>query len=135
MNAILSSKSGTPFPKWMARLALVIGLLLAADALRQFSFHKLIVGVCCAYAAGYSKRMYLADEGIVRESGSWFASRKEVLPWEEVAFVTLALKWRQIMAFFERGETGWRLLFDRDQREPLESLLRVKCPGVEIDVV
>lgn len=135
MNVLISSKSGTPFPKWMAGLALVVGLLLAADALRDFSFHKILVGACCAYASGYRKKMYLDEEGIVRESGSWFASRRDVFPWREVAFVTLARRGRQLMAFFERGEAGWKLLFDRDQQESLESLIRAKCPGVEIDLV
>ena len=135
MNAPISSKSGTPFPKWMTWLFLAVGLLLAADGLRDVSFHKIFVGACCAYGAGYKNRMYLDDEGIIRESGSWFASRRDVFPWEEVTFVTLARRGRQMMAFFERGDSGWKLAFDRDQQEAIELLVRNKCPEIEVDIV
>ena len=39
------------------------------------------------------------------------------------------------MAFFERGVTGWKLLFRRDQEEPLRGLIRRKIPQVEVDTV
>lgn len=135
MNERIPSRSGTPFPRWMAWIALAVGLLLMADALRSFSFHKLLVGACCVYVSSYRKRMYLADEGVVRETGGWFGKRQSLIPWSEVTFVTLARRGRQMMAFFERGDSGWKLLFDRTQQEPVEALLREKCPGIEVDVL
>lgn len=134
MEDIVLSRSGTPFPKWMSWLVLVVGLLLVADGMRDFAFHKLFVGACCAYAAGYRKKMYLADEGIVRESGTWFRKGREVLPWDEVKFVTLAFKGKEMMAFFERDITGWKLLFDREQEAEVRKMLARKIPKVEVDV-
>lgn len=135
MNERIPSRSGTPFPRWMSWVALAVGFFLMADALRLFSFHKLLVGVCCVYVSGYRKRMYLAEEGVVRETGGWFGRRREMIPWGEVTFVTLARRGRQMMGFFERGDTGWKLLFDLEQQGPLEALLKEKCPEIRVDVL
>ncbi len=134
MDDFVLSRSGTPFPKWMTWLILVVGLLLIADGMRSFAFHKLFVGVCCAYASGYKKSMYLNEEGIVRESGSWFRRGREVLAWKDVKFVTLAFKGKEMMAFFERDITGWKLLFDREQESEVRTMIDRWIPDVEVDV-
>lgn len=133
MDDVVLSRSGTPFPKWMSWIVIVVGLLLVADGMRTFAFHKLFVGACCAYAAGYKKKMYLSDEGIVRESGTWFHKGREVLPWGEVKFVTLAFRGKEMMAFFERDITGWKVLFGREQEEEVRAMLGRQIPTVEVD--
>jgi hypothetical protein len=134
MDDVVLSRSGTPFPKWMTWIILAVGLLLIADGMRSFAFHKLFVGVCCAYASGYRKSMFLNHEGVVRESGTWFGKRREVLPWSEVKFVTLAFRKKEMMAFFERDITGWKVLFGREQEAEVRSMLERNIPDIEVDV-
>ena len=129
-------------PLWMKAFIGAVGVLLLGTAMRGYLtgsgdslVAKLFVGAACLYALGFDKKMYVADEGIVKETKTWLNRNREVFPWDEVKFVTLAFRGGNMMAFFERGVTGWKLLFRRDQEELMRALIRRKIPQVEVDTV
>ncbi len=138
MTVLLESKSNTPFPEWMRWTFGVIGIYLLGDALRRFltvkslSAHALFVGAAILYACGYRKRIYLSEEGIVRETRTWLNRNSEVFPWAELGHVGLAFRRDQMMAFFERDVLGWKVLFDRSQEQKLREILKEHAPGIEI---
>ncbi|MCX7829029.1 MAG: hypothetical protein N2315_07485 [Thermanaerothrix sp.] len=138
----IDSVGAGALPKWMRLAAAVVGLFLLGDAMRSFFFGaggqvsaKFIIGAACLYASGADKRFYASEEGVVKETRTWMGSRREVLPWEEVKFVTLAFKGDKMLAFFERDASGWKVLFKRSDREALKELLARRAPGVEVDLV
>lgn len=141
MPILLETKSNTPFPEWMRWLFGAIGIFLLGDSLRRFltvkslSVHALFVGGAVLYACGYRKRIYLSEEGIVRESRTWMNRNREVFPWNELAHVGLAFRGKQMMAFFERDILGWKVLFDRSQEESLRKILGEYAPNVEITTI
>ena len=138
MAVLLESRSNTPFPEWMRWLFGFIGIYLLGDALRRFlmvkslSVQAFFVGGVVLYACGYRKRIYLSEEGIVRETRTWVNRNSETLPWAEVAHVTLAFRRKQMMAFFERDILGWKVLFDSDQEARLREVLGQYIPKIEI---
>jgi len=116
----------------------VIGVYLLGDSLRRFlmfkslAVHALFVGAAILYACGYRKRIYLTEEGIVRETKTWLNRNREVFPWAELGHVGLAFRRKQMMAFFERDILGWKVLFDRSEEEALREILGKYSPGIEI---
>ncbi len=141
MPVLLESRSNTPFPEWMRWTFGAIGIFLLGDALRRFlmvkslSFHALFVGAAILYACGYRKRIYLTEEGIVRETRTWLNRNRELFPWGELGHVGLAFRRDQMMAFFERDILGWKVLFERSQEGKLREILKENAPGIEITTI
>lgn len=141
MPVLLESRTKTPFPEWMRWLFFAIGIYLLGDSLRRFlmvrslTLHAFFVGAAVLYACGYRKRVYLSEEGIVRETRIWVNRNREVFPWNEVAYVSLAFRRKEMMAFFERGILGWKVLFDREQETLLREILKEHCPGIEVNTL
>jgi hypothetical protein len=132
----------------MRAVSFAVGLFLLADGLRLYLsatleagfnrfFPYLIVGGALLYFSGFKKRIFLSPEGVVRESKSWTGSTSQLLPWKDVAHVTVAFRKNQMMCFFERreGVTGIKVLFDRDQEEAIRNILATYCPTVEVNTL
>jgi len=141
LPVLLESRSNTPFPEWMRWTFGVIGIYLLGDSLRRFmmfkslTVHALFVGAAILYACGYRKRIYLTEEGIIRETKTWLNRNREVFPWDELGHVGLAYRRKQMMAFFERDILGWKVLFDRTQESQLREILDQYRPGIEITII
>jgi len=99
---------------------------------KSLTMHALFVGAAILYACGYRKRIYLTEEGIVRETKTWMNRNREVFPWAELGHVGLAFRRNQMMVFFERDILGWKVLFDRAQEGQLREILDKFSPGIEI---
>ena len=132
---LLESHSRTPFPRWMKWIAFVVGFLLVADGMRVFAFHKILVGAIVVYISGYTKRIYLTEEGVVREIGSWIRRSSTVLGWDEIQYVGLAKRGSKMMAFFEKDVTGWKVLFNTEDEPRLREILSTFVPNVEVGIV
>ena len=130
-------------PKWMSLAAIILGLVLfynawkiyAAGGIGGMMAYNLFIGLVCLYGAGISRRLYLAEIGVVREMHSWGRVVRRVLPWREVTRVSLAFRGRQMMAFFESGDTGWKVPFLREQEEALRGVVEDLAPDLEIEVL
>ncbi len=139
MDVRLLSKSGQQ-PKWIRGVLLILGMLILGQALQRYlmtdkgALAPFLVGAACFFLAGLQKRLYLAPEGVVRETRCWGKSRVDLLPWQEVEHVTLAFFKGDMMAFFERRDSvrGVRLYFSRQDEWPLRGLLKEFIPGVEV---
>jgi hypothetical protein len=109
-----------------------VGFLLVADGMRVFAFHKILVGAIVVYISGYTKRIYLTEEGVVREIGSWIRRSRTVLGWDEIQYVGLAKRGSKMMAFFEKDVTGWKVLFNTEDEPRLREILSTFVPNVEV---
>jgi hypothetical protein len=135
MAELLESQSKTPFPNWMKWAALIVGFLLIVDGIRTFAFYTVLVGVIVLYISGYTKRIYLSEEGIVKETGSWIRKNRSVLGWQDVQYVGLAKRGTRMMAFFEKDITGWKVLFNAEDEFKLREILGKYRPEIEIAVL
>lgn len=132
---LLESQSKTPFPRWMKWIAFVAGFLLVADGIRVFAFHEMLVGAIVLYISGYTKRIYLTEEGLVREVGTWIMRNHTVLGWNEIQHVGLAKRGSKMMAFFEKDVTGWKVLFNTEDEPRLREILSTFIPHVDVEII
>jgi len=135
LEELLVSRSGTPFPKWMKWMGLAVGLLLVADGMRSFMFHKILVGAVVAYVSGYDKRIFLSAEGVVRQTRTWLGGHTTLLPWDEIQHVGFAFRGSRMLCFFEKDVTGLKVAFDRSDEAEVRRILELYIPEVETAVV
>jgi hypothetical protein len=129
-------------PKWMAAAGVVLGLALWYRAFEAFwggegkpAVFNALLGAVCVYGAGISRRLYLSDVGVVRETHSWGRVLRRVLPWRNVRSVSLAFRGDKMMAFFEEGATGWKVLFSKDQESLVMDVLDETLPDIEVEII
>ena len=142
-NVLCDSAANKPMPKWMSTMAIGLAVLFLLTAYREYSeggqtgklVFNLFIGFVCVLGAGISRRIYLSDEGVVREMRSWGRVSRRILPWEDVRFVTLAFRGDRMMVFFEVDTTGWKVLFSREQENCVRDILDEKIPDVEVNVL
>ena len=139
-NILLESRISRSYPQYLFVLMFVFGLLLLSNSLYDIcrrlpprdAISKAAVGGACLYASRFRKRIYLAPDGIVKETESWFTRNETLLPWEEVLHVTLAFRKNEMLALFERGVTGWKVPFDAHQEQALRKILKEYIPEIEV---
>lgn len=140
-EAYLYSSTSKPMPKWMLVFAVVLGIFALATAYRIYAaeglvgrvVYNLVVAVICLCGAGISKRLYLADVGVVRETHSWGRVIRNVLDWDDIRHVSIARRTKNIMVFFEVDFTGWKVMFARDQEAEVLDILGDMIPDVEVE--
>jgi hypothetical protein len=127
----------------MAAAGITLGLALGYRAYESFTSAGLgregllmtFLALVCVYGAGISKKLYLSEAGVIREMHSWGRVLRRVLPWGDVRRVSLAYRGAHVMAFFDAGATGWKVLFSEDQEGTLLDILDEYIPDVEIEVI
>ena len=140
-EAYIYSSTSKPLPKWMLVFAVVLGVFALTAAYRVYVaeglggkvVYNLAVAVICLCGAGISKRLYLADVGVVRETHSWGRVIRRVLDWGDIRHVSIARRPRNIMVFFEVDFTGWKVMFAREQEAEVLDILEDMIPDVEIE--
>jgi hypothetical protein len=140
---ILCDSSNKPTPKWMSASAVTLGSVLLYYAywafldvgFRSKFVYNALLGVVCVVGAGISRRLYLSEVGIVRETRGWGRVIRRVLPWRDVKHVTLAYRGDMMMAFFEVGSTGWKVPFSRNQKGDVMGVIGEMLPDIELDTL
>lgn len=140
---LCDSITSKPMPKWLSALAIAFGLALAYQAFRDFRsiglnlkvVYNIAIALICVYGAGISRRLYLSDIGVVREMHAWGRVIRRVLPWKDIAYVTLGFRGNRMMAFFEIGTMGWKVMFSRDQKEEVREILREYIPSIDVHIM
>jgi hypothetical protein len=140
---LISSTLSKPMPKWMSAAAIVLGVVFWATAYRSYAeaglhdkvAYNLFVGLVCLWGAGIRRKLYLSDVGVVREVHSWGRVVRRVLPWEDVAHVSLAFRGKQMMAFFEVDKSGWKMPFAGEREDDVRDLLEEMIPDVEVETI
>jgi hypothetical protein len=126
----------------MTAAGIIIGLILGYRAFvslraglnSRFLFNAFMC-LICVYGSGLSRRLYLSDIGVVREMRGWGKTARRVLPWGGVQSVSLAFRGDKMMAFFEAGSMGWKMLFSKDQERTVRDILEEALPDIEINVI
>ena len=142
-GALVSATTSKPMPKWMSLMAIILGLAMLYNAWKIYAAaglggrvaYNLFIGIVCLYGSGISRRLYLSEIGVVREMHSWGRVVRRVLLWGDVTHVSFAFRGKQMMAFFESGDTGWKVPFLREQEEDVRDVLDDNAPDVEIEVL
>ncbi len=137
----LTTTVGSPLPKGMKSLSLAIGLIIISSGLYQFlhgsngAFTYIGVGFVCIACCSYNKAFSVSSEGIVREQRILGRAYKEVLPWGDVKSVSFAFRGDKLMALFEIGLKGWRVLFSRDAELRLRNIISENRPDIQVEVL
>jgi len=124
-----------PFSKWVAWPVLGLGFLLIARGICVGMLQEILIGAIFIYASGYRKRVFISEDGLVKETRLWRRTRTTVLSWSEIKHVALARRGSKVMAFFEKDVTGWRVLFNDEDESKLRTILRKHIPEVEISTI
>lgn len=141
MTEKLTTTLGSPLPKGMKSLSLVIGLVIVSSWLYQLikgesrPISYLAVGVICLVCSSYRKSFILCSEGIVREQAVFGRRYREILPWQQVRSVSLAFKGHSMMVLFEKGIKGWRVLFNREEEHSVRRVVLENRPDIKIEVL
>ncbi|MCL1941511.1 MAG: hypothetical protein FWG09_06165 [Synergistaceae bacterium] len=84
----------------------------------------IIVGAVCLLICGYSRRLYINEEGLVRESNIWGRKRKEIMiTWDKIERVIYSEQKNAFIACFERGNKGYRISVDLKNKDTLRELV------------
>ena len=135
METIIESRSSYSTSKWMKVFLLLFGLYCIYSSFSEFAIHKLILAIAAFYGIIYKKRIYVSSEGLVKEVKGILGTSVEFFPWQEVKAVTFSFKGDAMMVFFERGITGWKILFKREEEALLKELLSKYAPKAGIDFI
>ncbi|HOM96992.1 MAG: hypothetical protein WBJ85_01635 [Acetomicrobium sp.] len=135
METIIESRSSYSASKWMKVFLLLFGLYCIYSSFSEFAIHKLILAIAAFYGIIYKKRIYVSSEGLVKEVKGILGTSVEFFPWQEVKAVTFSFKGDAMMVFFERGITGWKILFKREEEALLKELLSKYAPKAGIDFI
>jgi hypothetical protein len=94
---------------------------------------NLLIGCVAVFVINYRKLVYVAPEGMVRDTHTWFVSYRELLKWNDVKSVGIMYKGSEAMVFLEQDILGGKYMFERAQVGELKKLLKKYLPG-DIDV-
>jgi hypothetical protein len=142
-TVLADSLYSKPTPKWMFAAGMILGLFLEFMAISSFwrdgldgkAALDMFLGAVCIYGSGISRKMYLSDIGIIRETHSWGRIVRRVTPWKDVKHVSLAIRGDKMMAFFEIGLKGWKVLFSKDQEPLVRGILDEMLPDfVDVEI-
>ncbi|MEG1798858.1 MAG: hypothetical protein RR214_01610 [Synergistaceae bacterium] len=141
LQRLLVSKTGSANTNMKTFTFAAIGVyLIGSTAWRYFSAgitdgmtSNLIIGAAAFFVLKYQKVVYVSPVGMVKETHTWITHHRELLRWEDIAFITIMRKRKQTLVFLERDTLGWKLLFDNDQVDELKSLFEQYIPEVEIN--
>jgi hypothetical protein len=113
-----------------------MGILLIGDGMRRFiaprevsdlySFLMYIfVGSIFFLIFGYSRRLYVNEEGLLRRVNIWGRKTTEVLiTWSDVERVVYSEQKNAFIACFERGNKGYRISVDLKDKDSLCELVQ-----------
>ncbi len=135
MGELLVSNSVASFSKWIVWSTFGLGFLLVTRGICIGMFQEVLIGATFMYASGYRKRIFISEDGLVKETRLWRRTRTTVLSWSEIKHVSLARRASKIIAFFEKDVTGWRALFNDEDEPKLRAILQKYIPEVGISTI
>ncbi len=141
LQRLVVSKTGSVNSNFKTFTFAAIGVyLIGLTAWKYFSagitdgmLPNLIIGASAFFVLKYQKIVYMSPIGMVKETHTWITHHRELLKWEDIAFITIMRKRKQTLVFLERDTLGWKLLFDNDQVDGLKELLNEYAPEIEIN--
>ena len=128
LESLLVSASGREAGKWKSITFAMIAVYLLLTALLN-----LFLGCCSVVVIKYEKLIYVSPLGFVKETHTWVSHHRELLPWNEVKYVTLTTRGSRLMALIEKDEIGWKLFFKKDDLPELKEILKKHAPKVPVN--
>ena len=123
-------------PVAMRVFSLVMGILLVGDGMRRFAVPRetrdlyafimyILVGAVFFLIFGYSRRLYLNDEGLFRRVNVWGRKTKQpLITWDEIEDVKYTEQKNEFTACFESGNKGYRMAVDIKDKDSLCELIQ-----------
>ena len=134
-------------PVWMRFFSLFMGILLIGDGMRRFvapqrasDFYSFLmyifVGSIFFLIFGYSRRLYLNEEGLFRRTNIWGRKTNDLLiTWDKIERVIYSEKRNAFTVCFEYGVRGYRMSVDLKDKDSLceliQSFYTSNLPGSE----
>lgn len=84
----------------------------------------LVMGLFLVFAANFSKRYFIAKQGIVQTIHSWKGRNDSLMPWSELYLVSIVTDGDKLTVYFDSGEKVWKLEFDSWQRKEIKQLIK-----------
>lgn len=94
-----------------------------------------VIGGVVLFASNFSKRFFIADEGIVQSVRSWSGRQDTLMSWEDLFLVSFVTEKDNLTAYFDNGEKVWKLDFPSWQRKELKQLVIKYLPDMEINEI
>lgn len=141
MTDKLTTTLGSPLPKGMKSLSLVIGLVIVSSGFYQFmnggsrALSYVAVGFVCLICSSFNKTFSISPDGVVREQQILGRKYPEVLQWKDVKSVSFAFRGDKLMVMFEKGLKGWRVLFHRNDEHAVRSIVLANRPDITIEIL
>jgi len=141
LESLLVSASGREAGKWKSISFVIIAVYLFFTAGWQFTHGgmtqkallNLFLGCCSVMVIKYEKRIYVSPLGFVKETHTWISHHRELLPWNEIKYVTLTTKGNRMMTLIEKDAIGWKLFFSKDDHAKLKEILKRYAPKVPVN--
>lgn len=123
------------FPKWMRFFSFVIGFLLIGDGMRRFAVPSeardlhafmmyFLVGAACLLITGYSRKLALDSEGLVREINIWGRlTRQSLISWGQIEKVIFVERKYAFLVCFEGEGKGFRMQINRKDNGAVQNLI------------
>lgn len=142
LECLLESKSSRSVSGWRRAAFAAFGAYLVFTAVSNYTKGDPILGIAfnllaalfCFFVMKFEKKIYISPAGFVKDTVTWFSRHRELLRWEDVGYVTLVAKGPNMTAYVEKGVTGWKLLFTRNDIAAIDSLCRRYAPKVKVSV-
>ncbi len=137
---LLKGKTSVPFPKWARLFIAVTGFTLLAYSINTFfssDMHKLqytfpytVIALGCIFVAGFEKRTFLTEEGIIKEFRTWGSKGRDLIPWEEVTAVRISKSAENNVATFVRDNKNVTITIEKNENRELMDILSSYLPDI-----
>ena len=94
-----------------------------------------VMGGFILFASNFSKRYFLANDGVVQSIKSWSGRHDTLLPWDTLELISFVTEGEKLTAYFDNGEKVWKLEFESWRRKDLKAFLKKKLPDMQINEI
>ncbi|MEG1642040.1 MAG: hypothetical protein RR272_02900 [Synergistaceae bacterium] len=98
----------------------------------KYLLTSILLGIAALVVIRFRKLIYIAKEGIVTETHTWFTHHRELLEWKDVKSVTIMERNGALVVFAEKDTFGWKARFEKSQHDELRSILSKYLKDKEI---
>lgn len=94
-----------------------------------------IMGLFVLFASNFSKRCFIAEEGIVETVSSWSGRKDKLMPWQEISLVSIVTEGETLTVYFDNGVEVLKLEFESWQRKDIKQILKKYAADIDINEI
>jgi len=95
----------------------------------------LVMGLFVLFASNFSKRYFIAKEGVVETVRSWSGRKDTLMPWHEMYLVSFVTEGEKLTVYFDNGKKVCKAEFDSWQRKDIKQLVKTYATDVDINEI